>query len=293
MLRTVLSRDCLELCVERPARPGLRWEVTSGRRLLLRQDTGVVVLARVETDRSGVHVARTDRYRSPIPPIRVTQARRLPPPGSTPEPSLSWAHWFAGHLSDNPLGPLHNGRWLLRTPESLPPYTFRGDLMSEHPYAYLSWTRGWNGVLPLRPLPEVDAARVKAFRRQVREQVLPPVLLWDASCLDGYVLLDGHARLAAALAENVTPPALLLGRGDTDDSRSALLDLIAAEHRSVLADIARTKGEDHPAYRTFAERAQRQIADLCVTEPMRFTRTRAWTMPGGAPAWDRLAADLH
>jgi len=319
MRRTLLGPAgravCLELSLERPAKPGLRWEITSGRRLLLRQnhndpDSEVLLAALVEQDRSGVEVARTDRYRSPIPSIRVAQARRRTAPSRTPEWSLSWAHLFADRLASNPLGPLHSGRWLLRSPESLPPHIFGGDhLVKDYPHAYLNWWHGWNGVLPLLPLPDADSTRVKAYRRQVREQVLPPVLLWDASCLDGYVLLDGHARLVAALAENATPPVLLLGRARDDDTTLAMVALITADSRTVLEGITRTefthpagsassadspspKGTDHPAYRKHIEKAQQRIADLCASEPMQFARTRAWPLPGGVPAWDRIAADL-
>jgi hypothetical protein len=114
MRRTLPSPACLESSVGQPEKPGLRWEVTSGRHLLLRQDRDVVLAASVEPYRAGVKVIRADRYRSPIPPLRAARARRMPLSG-TPEWPLSWAHRFAARLASNPLGPLHTGRWLLRS----------------------------------------------------------------------------------------------------------------------------------------------------------------------------------
>ncbi|MCX4095796.1 hypothetical protein [Nocardia sp. alder85J] len=272
---------CLELRVDRPVKPGLRWEIAADDRLVLRQETGhgeadVILAARVEEALGGVNVVRTERYRSPIRPTTAAEARRLPP-GRTSEWALSWAHRFCDQLASGPLSPLHTGRWLLRYPSSLRPSLFRGDdLVLEYPNAHLNWNRGWSGVLPLRPLPDVDSPRVKAYRKQVREDILPPVLLWVASCLDGYVLLDGHVRLVAALAENAVAPTLVLGLGQDEDALMPLVDTIDDHWSTVLADIERTEGADSRHYRNIADTARRQIADLCVGEPMQFARTRAW-----------------
>jgi hypothetical protein len=57
----------------------------------------------------------------------------------------------------------------------------------------------WSQVLALRPLAGAEAARVKAYRRLVRERTLPPLLVWYVSGLGCYLLVDGHDRLAAAL----------------------------------------------------------------------------------------------
>lgn len=167
-------------------------------------------------------VVRADRYRSLIPPLRAARARRMSP-SRMPEWSLSWAHRFAEGLASNPLGPLHTGRWLLRSPES---YEFGCHRpVREYPHAYLNWFDGWGGTLPLRRLPDADSARVKAYRRKVREGVLPPVLLWYASGLDGYhrTILDGLAR-----TKGRDHPAY---RAFAERARQQIADLCVSEPR--------------------------------------------------------------
>lgn len=57
---------------------------------------------------------------------------------------------------------------------------------------------------------------MKAYRRQYREGVLPPVLLWWVSGFNSPVVLDGHDRLTAALAEGGRPELLVLTRAMPD-----------------------------------------------------------------------------
>jgi hypothetical protein len=178
--------------------PELRMLVADGRRMLLRQGARDVLLARVDDDHYGVHVQGLPGYRSPVPPVPFAEARRL---GGDP---VRWAHWFADRLTE----PLHDGDWVL-TERTLPQYVLGGDLVRE-PVSYLDWFDGWQGAVPLRGLSDVDASRVKAYRKLGPE--LPPVLLWAQSGLDGYVVLDGHDRLVAALADGTSPRTLVLAR---------------------------------------------------------------------------------
>ncbi|GAA3396258.1 hypothetical protein [Streptomyces roseoviridis] len=194
-----------------PARlPDLRMEMTDGRRMLLRQAGRPVLLARVDQDHGGVTVHRREGYRSPLPPLTAAEARRGP----------DWRHRFAGDLERVERGPLHAGRWLLAERRVFPPYVWRGDLVRDWPTAHLDWNDGWNGVLPLRPLSAPGDPRVKAYRRQAREGVLPPVLLWWLSPFDGWAVLDGHDRAVAALAEGRDPDTVVLVRVE-DESEVA------------------------------------------------------------------------
>ncbi|MGW4498747.1 hypothetical protein ACWENR_09025 [Micromonospora sp. NPDC004336] len=266
--------------------PDLRPEVASGRRLLLRQRHRPVLFGRAHPGNHGMHVYRTGEYVSPLPPLRADDARRTGPCGGAPWHGR-WAHRFASWLYDADTGPLHDGRWALG-PRRLPPYCLRGDLVRDHPAAYLDWLGvGWNGVLPLRRLPDVDAARVKAYRRQARERVLPPILLWWVSAFDGYLLLDGHCRLVAALAEEVDPAVLALslladpevvGDGEVA-AHVALADRVTAQAARSGADPLRA-----------ADALARRFAEACAAQPTE-GRTRAWPVRGGAPAWERQAAD--
>ena len=49
---------------------------------------------------------------------------------------------------------------------------------------------------------------MKSWRKRAREGTLPPVLVHAVSALDMFVLLDGHDRFAAAVAEEVPVPWL-------------------------------------------------------------------------------------
>ncbi|MEU8780324.1 hypothetical protein [Streptomyces sp. NPDC048637] len=88
-----------------------------------------------------------------------------------------------------------------------------------HPDGYVDWylhNGSWE-ILPLRPMPDADDSRVKAYRKQALDGTLPPVLLWWVSGLDCHLILDGHARFAAAIAESTEPGLLELHRTVPDD----------------------------------------------------------------------------
>jgi hypothetical protein len=275
LLETLPAEDGLRLTVaDRPA-PALRMLVSADRRLLLRQGPEPVLLARVAPALAGVDLVRTGRYRSPIPPLRAGQARRL----AGPRGVLRWTYRFAELLTAAPLGPLHDGSWLLRA-APLPPYVLGDDLVREWPDASVDWFgSGWNGTIPLRRLDSPDAARVKAYRRQLVEGHLPPVLLWRISAFDGYVVLDGHDRLAAALAEGVEPPVLVLDRAAHNDDRDAWLAAAAARYEHAIAQITE-QGAAAGLARSFGRETER-ISTA-------YGLTRAWQLP--AAEWNDIAA---
>ncbi|MFD1372563.1 hypothetical protein [Actinoplanes sichuanensis] len=260
-------------------RPALRVEAAGRSLLLIRQGDEPVVIARVEDDHYGVEYVRTDRYRSPVPPLRADHAARVAAGGEA-DWWTRWAHHFRSELRD---GPLHAGRWLIssRIPR-LQSGLWRWEVLGAD-RGYLEWVGDWP-VLPLRALSGVDHGRVKAYRRQARDGILPPVLLWWVSGLVGYVVVDGHDRLAAALAEDRKPPLLaltLVDRAETAASERALVD-------RYLANEARMRR--HPG-----TAAALTVLGQCFGKDLwaaarREGRTRAWPLPGGTPAWTRLAA---
>ncbi|MDT0445798.1 hypothetical protein [Streptomyces johnsoniae] len=182
--------------------PGLRIETADGGRLLVRQGARPLLFGRVDPHNYGVSLFRCPGYVSPLPPVRAAVMRRKP----------DWAHVFRTRLAAAGNGPLHAGRWLLDE-AGPPPYCWRGDLVTDWPAAHLDWFDGWHGIVPLRPLGGQDEGRVKAYRKHARDGTLAPVLLWWVSGLDGHLLLDGHDRAVAALAEGADPPCLVLALG--------------------------------------------------------------------------------
>ena len=184
-MRREQRRDGLALTVGTAALPCLRMLVTGGGRMLLVQGTAPVLVARVQTGHYGIAYALTGAYRSPVAPLRAGAAR----------PVAGWAHEFATALQGS--GPLYAGRWVLAGG--------RRDVRPPPETGWVDWFSGPRPVVPLREPGTAGASRVKAYRKQARDGSLPPVLVWWVSGLDCAVVLDGHDRLAAALAEGVRP----------------------------------------------------------------------------------------
>jgi hypothetical protein len=235
-----------------PERPALRAEIAGPARFLISQNGQPVLLARVARDHGGVQYVRRAGLAPVLPPI----------PAST-LPS-SWPHRYASWLVQGP-GPLHAGWWSLRAWRPRPMIWERE--VADADSGFLDWWT-WEGVLTTRPLPAAGDGRVKAYRKRIAGGGLPPLLVWWVSGLDSRVLLDGHARLAAALAEGVSPPALELARAPSP------------------AAVAERIGQfcwDGPAGR------ERRLSRVAAEIPGDRERTRAWPLPGGLAAW-RAAA---
>jgi hypothetical protein len=255
----------------------------------------------IEKHHAGVEVFATGAYRSPIPAIRADQAREFK---SAPD---RWAHQFAGWLQESPLSPVHRGEWILRARPGRQPASswLRNELVRDYPESELDWFgQGWQGILPLRKLSGPDASRVKAYRKLVRDRVLPPVLLMWASCVNGYVLLDGHDRLTAALAEDTEPPFLILHRTPADRDREQTTKWVMEGHEKVTRSLdnlgARLAGEPAGKRREFEERKVTQARNrqdshfgrTLVDIDTEMARTVAWQHPGGSARWEVVAESI-
>lgn len=187
-----------------------------------------------------------------------------------------------GHLYDAP--------WSLTSPAGhllLRPWR---DLVvdSEHGTIDVFVQNGGGLVTALRPLSTPDTGRVKAYAKQAHDGILAPVLLWWVSPMDGYVVLDGHDRLAACLAHEIEPPVLVLDttpEGATDE----LVEWLSAEYTKTVelveAEIARGRRGAEVAL----ERVHRGFAARLAAGATR-SRTRAWVLPGGVEEWRRQVA---
>ncbi|WP_406490192.1 hypothetical protein [Streptomyces phaeochromogenes] len=286
----------LSLDVQDRQQPGL-CVFSAGTRLLISQLSRPLLLAVVEEQLGGVDFWRTDAYRSVVPPLRVDVARAL---AGSPQ---RWAHRFAQYLIDSPDSPLHEGRWLLscesplrrwRHPNTSHAEYWSSMLVDGHPDGYIDWfvhSGAWE-VLPLRPMPDADDSRVKAFRKQAREGTLPPVLLWWVSGLDCHLILDGHARLAAAIAESVEPPLLQLHRTVSRDDLAARVDEAVGFYEDELARFTELRAVHGPTVPDGAATAGPQLVRLLhdlntVEQP-----TWAWPLPGGEDEWRRIAREV-
>ncbi|MEU5293428.1 hypothetical protein [Streptomyces umbrinus] len=301
MRRSNVTRDDgtwvgLSLDMQDRYQPGL-CVFSAGSRLLISQLSRPVLLAVVEEQLGGVDFWRTDAYRSFVPPLRADVARALA--GS----AQRWAHRFAQYLIDSPDSPLHEGRWLLsyesplrrwRHPSTSHAEYWSSMLVDSHPDGYIDWflhAGAWE-VLPLRPMPDADDSRVKAYRKQAREGTLPPVLLWWVSGLDCHLILDGHARLAAAIAESVEPPLLQLHRTVPRDDLTARVDEAVGFYEDELArftELRAVHGTTVPdGAATAGPRLVHLLHDLNTAEQP----TWAWPLPGGEEQWRRIAREV-
>ncbi|MBT2443568.1 hypothetical protein J7E93_26435 [Streptomyces sp. ISL-36] len=281
--------------VEQPVRPALRMESADGRRLVLVQSDTPVLFARQRATHRGLHYARTGRYVSPLPPLRAQEARSVAEfavPGSE-----AWTARWAAHAEDalrnSPNGPLHEGEWNL--PGALHRWFMDVNwpkLLAHDPdRGHLTWfgygdpDEDARDLLPLRALSHPEAPRVKAYRRQYREGVLPPVLTWWVSGLHSPVVLDGHDRLTAALAEGGRPRLLILSRKVDEDWVARCAALPVEQYEKTVASAEGPLAPVHiaEAGRRLAD-ALRQLADSPEL-------TRAWPLPGGAAAWEAAVAE--
>jgi hypothetical protein len=290
--------QALVLDVERPRYPALRVEAAGLGSLTLRQNATVVLMAQVVRNLFGVDYALTGQFLSPIPPIRADLAASLGTDAPSGARRARWAHRIAVALTHSRQGPLHTGRWVLSTDAARLRSDVRASTLAERweelvlpgAQGYIDWfvdNGAWQ-ILPLRPLASPDTGRVKAYRKQARQGILAPVLLWWISGLDCYVLLDGHDRLVAALVENEDPPLLCLssvsaqqaGR-NTDVALSRYTRTVEALERQVAA------GTSGAADALAA--VNRRLAESLKTIETAYGVTRAWPLRGGTAGWNALA----
>jgi hypothetical protein len=280
--RELLGPGRLVLHVQgRPGPPSLRFEKAEDGRLLLRQGERPVLLGRSvgEGCCPELYLHRLDGYRSPLPPLRSADLRS----------SLNWPHQYTRWLEEADGTPLRDGRWELARRSGFPPGIWNEDFVREWPTGRLelSCGGGRHGVLPLRRLSPPDAARVKAYRKHAREGTLAPVLLWWVTFLDGWVILDGHDRAVAALAEERTPECVELSQVPDEEDWRRAAEGVAESHGHRIRQLAA-----HPAdpgterQRTTLERAH---ADMLASLPYAVVPTRIWPLPGGARTWGDLA----
>ncbi|MFD4375009.1 hypothetical protein ACFWPY_25930 [Streptomyces sp. NPDC058527] len=286
--------------VDSPVIPGLRMECADGRRLVLVQEAAgrgpvPVLFARQRVTHRGLHYARTGRYVSPLAPLRAGQARGYAEFGAPG--GAAWTERWAAHaeaeLRGAEAGPLHAGAWRL-APDATGWFVdghWEHLLPHDRDRGHLTWFGYGDPVgdardlLPLRALSRPDAPRVKAYRRQYREGVLPPVFAWWISGLNVPVVLDGHDRLTAALAEAGRPEVLILSRAG--DARALAL----YAERPVRAYEERMAAlEDGPLRVVQASAAAGRLARELAAVTDIPAPSRAWPFPGGVPAWEEAAA---
>ncbi|SDO25578.1 hypothetical protein SAMN04487981_109259 [Streptomyces sp. cf386] len=264
-----------------PGPPTLRFE-TAEQGLLLRQGERPLLLGRTQDKGCCKDLAmhRLDGFRSPLPHLRSDAMRE----------GTDWTHQYARWLEETADGPLHDGRWHITRRASFAPGIWTEDFVRDWPGGSLELYcgGGWHGVLPLRSLSPPDAPRVKAYRKHARDGTLAPVLLWWVTFLDGWLILDGHDRAMAALAEGAEPVCVELKPVADEERWRATADEITTAHGQHMARL--DSCAPHPNLMHQRAALERGYADVIASLPYDTAHTASWALPGGAAAWDDLAA---
>ena len=234
----------LELTVHNVNSPVFEMQSGHNERMALLANSEALFWATVLKDHSGVWLvfnAEHPAQRRLLPPIssfEVESASRV----SKKHRLSYWCRYFARQLMAAPASLLSSGRWLLRPMEGVKPtapyvlnkqipvkqWRFETprtspdisvfwslysedipDLQNPEKVIFVDWWGGGNQLLPRYPVAS-DCGRVKWWRKKCREGTLPPILLWFISGLASFVILDGHERMQAALAEGIPPQFLVL-----------------------------------------------------------------------------------
>ncbi|MGW1997533.1 hypothetical protein [Embleya sp. NPDC001921] len=297
MDRTNLTRpggewDALRLDVPESARPSLRLSVAGNRNLVLVDESAAdadappLLLGEVDPRWYGVDYHCPAPLRSPLAPLRAADARAL---GTANDRTwyARWAHHMADALTAG--GPLYGGAWVLsrdmdRTRLRFP--AFAAPMLPTRPGGRIDFnahTSDYWEILPLRALSSAEHGRVKAYRKQVRDGSLPPVLVWWISVLQTHVVLDGHDRLAASIAEHRVPPLLVLSRPMAYD---AYVAGPVGGYEQRMASITAAPDAGANAVRDAGLQLARDLHRLREG----YGPTRAWPLKGGVPAWRSLVA---
>jgi hypothetical protein len=233
----------LHAAVSSAGMPSLRVEVAPGR-ILLRQEGQPVLFAVRDRAYQGMWYRRVPgAYRSPIEPPRAQFAREIGEISSESsgedERVARWAHWFWRQLAASSRGPLHGGSWLIEVADDMSRTSWSRlcafDAKANADEHYASWIPYLLPPLLLRPLSEADSGRVKAYRKLAAAGTLPPILLWWIGGLNRDVLLDGHDRLVAAVAEGVGPRVLRLARPVAPEKLGLRFQEVTAWHEQTAA----------------------------------------------------------
>lgn len=162
------------------------------------------------------------------------------------DPARYWASFFAKELIQSPASFLHQGQWRITSAfdneatdeafthlndnRKIPsPEWYWSFLWSECDYDFdyqnklsttIDWDNNTQNPLPIKPPPTADDGRVKWWRKKIRENTCPPLLLWWQSNLLSHIVIDGHSRWLAHHLENSKPDILVISAFKTTDYKS-------------------------------------------------------------------------
>ena len=276
-----------------PSTPGLSVRLADEGRVLISIDSSPVLIGKVARDWAEAHLLypRAATNLDILPPWTASECRDL---GHDTE---RWFHSIRSRLQASDRNPLHPGEWVLTSH----PYPWQPAAFHEHAATWLreevvepvastdgaftavidffsQFPGSASALIPLRPLSGRDSPRVKAHRRRVREGSLAPVVLLRVSGLGGHVILDGHDRLVAAIAEQQVPVFACLSRTDSAEFNK-ISGRAVSDYEATMAAIA--EAELHSGGRVLGSAQQQAEASRHLARQLDGTHsspTRTWPL---------------
>jgi hypothetical protein len=209
-------------------------------------------------------------------------------------PLLSPSHWLLQPMSKaKPTAPYASNKrtpfeaWRFETAGSSGLISYKWslyskdfpDLQAPEKVTLVDWW--WGDYLLLARYPvNPDSGRVKWWRKKCREGALPPILVWFIGGLASFVILDGHERLQAALAEGIQPQFLVLSElrervfTPDEDTRERVLHSLAIQQEK-----RKKNGPDIDAM-------NRRLMNLYNTRYLSAS-TRSRAVLGNGKGWER------
>ncbi|MGD2181542.1 ParB/Srx family N-terminal domain-containing protein [Lusitaniella coriacea] len=129
-------------------------------------------------------------------------------------------------------------------------------------------------------MPNADEGRLKWWRKKAMEGSLPPILVWYLSCLDAYVIVDGHSRLLAAYLESEVPEFIAVYAAN----EIQMPPRDEARQEKIMASLAHQKKlKAHKPIST--EQINAVLIQAFDNRPYLRTRTRAWARIKSDEEW--------
>lgn len=104
---------------------------------------------------------------------------------------------------------------------------------------YIDWSYSNPYPLIYFHKPLVDDGRVKWWRKKVKKNTCPPLLVWYQEHLQAHLLIDGHARLQAFLLEDTLPKVICISHvlhhqvPKTDETKAKDNNILTAIHNNL------------------------------------------------------------
>ena len=164
---------------------------------------------------------------SPIPPIKSNIIEELKNKKND-DYFKAWSRYFIEQISESRSSFLFNGLWFINglNISEGNNWNFKSnDISGKIDCVYacnvknsidrpkLDWIDWWDygaQVIGLKNRPDENEGRVKWWRKKIKEEALPPIFVLYLTCLDSYIIIDGHSRLLASILENIPPNLLVI-----------------------------------------------------------------------------------